>query len=302
MWLIPVVPKTRLQRSLRVTFIGLFVNALLAAGKLAAGILGNSYALIADATESLADVFSSIIVWRGVVVAATPADEDHPYGHGKAEPIAAAIVAGMLIVASIGITIQAARDILSPKESPAPFTLIVLIAVIVIKEGLYRLIFKEGAELDSTVVRTDAWHHRSDAITSFAAALGISIAIFGGPGYERADSVAAMIAAVVIAVNGWRLLRPAVDELMDTAPNLALNAEIQEIARTVPDVQAVEKCFVRKMGYLFFVDMHIEVDPAMTVQRAHDIAHAVKDAVRSRLPNVSDVLVHIEPSGRSRKG
>ncbi|MBA4146631.1 MAG: cation transporter [Verrucomicrobia bacterium] len=298
----PVVPKTRLQRSLRVTFIGLFVNALLAAGKLAAGILGNSYALIADATESLADVFSSIIVWRGVVVAATPADEDHPYGHGKAEPIAAAIVAGMLIVASIGITIQAARDILSPKESPAPFTLIVLIAVIVIKEGLYRLIFKEGAELDSTVVRTDAWHHRSDAITSFAAALGISIAIFGGPGYERADSVAAMIAAVVIAVNGWRLLRPAVDELMDTAPNLALNAEIQEIARTVPDVQAVEKCFVRKMGYLFFVDMHIEVDPAMTVQRAHDIAHAVKDAVRSRLPNVSDVLVHIEPSGRSRKG
>ncbi len=296
------MPKTRLQRSLRVTFIGLFVNALLAAGKLAAGILGNSYALIADATESLADVFSSIIVWRGVVVAATPADEDHPYGHGKAEPIAAAIVAGMLIVASIGITIQAARDILSPKESPAPFTLIVLIAVIVIKEGLYRLIFKEGAELDSTVVRTDAWHHRSDAITSFAAALGISIAIFGGPGYERADSVAAMIAAVVIAVNGWRLLRPAVDELMDTAPNLALNAEIQEIARTVPDVQAVEKCFVRKMGYLFFVDMHIEVDPAMTVQRAHDIAHAVKDAVRSRLPNVSDVLVHIEPSGRSRKG
>lgn len=292
------MPKTRLQRSLRVTFIGLFVNALLAAAKLTAGILGHSYALIADATESLADVFSSIIVWRGVVVAATPADEDHPYGHGKAEPIAAAIVAGMLMFASIGITVQAARDLLTPKESPAPFTLVVLLAVIVIKEGLYRLIFREGTELDSTVVQTDAWHHRSDAITSLAAAIGISIAIFGGPGYEGADSIAAMIAAVIIALNGWRLLRPAVAELMDTAPNLSLKAEIEAIARVVPEVQGVEKCFVRKMGYLYFVDMHIEVDPDMTVQRAHDIAHAVKDAVRARLPNVSDVLVHVEPSGR----
>lgn len=289
------MPRNRLQRSLRITFVGLIVNALLAAAKLTAGILGNSYALIADAVESLADVFSSIIVWRGVVVAAVPADDDHPYGHGKAEPIAAAIVAGMLLFASIGITIQAVQDLLAPRQSPAPFTLVVLLAVIVIKEALFRLVFREGTKLDSSVVQTDAWHHRSDAITSLAAAIGIAIAIIGGPGYERADSIAAILAAGIIAFNGWRLLRPAVDELMDTAPDQELHAKIERIASGVPDVQAVEKCFVRKMGYHFFVDMHIEVNPAMTVQQAHDVAHAVKDEIRAQVTNVSDVLVHIEP-------
>ncbi len=295
-----VVSKTRLERSLRVTFIGLIVNAALAAGKLATGILGNSYALIADAVESLSDVFSSIIVWRGVVVASTPADADHPYGHGKAEPIAAAIVAGMLLFAAVGIGIQAARDIMTPRDSPSPFTLVVLVAVIVIKEGLYRRVLKEGKALESSAVSTDAWHHRSDAITSLAAAIGISIAVFGGPGFERADSAAAIIAAVIIAINGYRLLRPALDELMDAAPNREINAQIEKIACDVQGVDAVEKCFVRKMGYHFFVDMHIEVDPEMTVQRAHDIAHAVKDNIRERLPVVHDVLVHVEPSGRGK--
>jgi cation diffusion facilitator family transporter len=292
------VQEDRLQRTLRVTFIGMAVNGLLAAGKLIAGIVGNSYALIADAVESFADIGSSIVVWRGVVVAAAPADAEHPYGHGKAEPIATAIVAAILIFAAIGIAAEAIRQLFIPREAPALFTLIVLLATVVIKEALYRFARVASDELGSTVVKSDAWHHRSDAITSLAAAIGISIAVFAGPAFVRADSVAAIIAAVIIFWNGWRLLRPALDELMDAAPGRDFNANISRIAEAVPGVDRVEKCFARKAGYNYFVDLHVEVDPEMTVREAHDIAHVVKDEIRRRVPTVSDVLVHIEPSGR----
>jgi cation diffusion facilitator family transporter len=290
------VPKTRLKRSLRVTFIGMATNALLATAKLTAGILGNSYALIADAVESLADVFSSVIVWRGVVLAAEPADENHPYGHGKAEPIAAAIVATILLIAAFGISIQAIREMFSPHHGPAPFTLLVLLVTVVIKETLFRVVVREGAQIDSAIVRTDAWHHRSDAVTSLAAAIGISIALIGGRGFESADSIAAVVAAMIIAWNGWRLLRPALDELMDTAPSKVFNLQIKKIAAEISGVNAIEKCKVRKMGFHYFVDLHVEVDPQMTVQRGHEIAHSVKDEIRRQLPDVHDVLVHIEPS------
>ncbi len=290
------MPNARLQRSLRVTFLGLTVNALLSVVKLAAGILGNSYALMADAVESLADVFSSVIVWRGLVLAAEPPDEDHPYGHGKAEPIAAAIVATILLIAAIGISIQAVREMLVPHAGPAPFTLIVLLITVAIKELLFRIVSRVGAELESNIVRTDAWHHRSDAITSLAAAIGISVALLGGKGFESADSIAAIVAAGIIAWNGWRLLRPALDELMDTAPNPSFNAQVKTIAEGIPGVNAIEKCHIRKMGFNYFVDLHVEVDPQMSVQRAHEIAHQVKDEIRRHLPAVHDVLVHIEPS------
>ncbi len=286
----------RLQRSLRATFLGMGVNALLAAGKLLAGIFGNSYALVADAVESFADIFSSIIVWRGVVLAAQPADDDHPYGHGKAEPIAAAIVATTLLLAAAGIAVQSIREIIAPHHGPAPFTLVVLILVALVKESLFRFVLRAGNQAGSSAVRTDAWHHRSDAITSLAAAIGISIALTGGQGYESADDLAAVVAAGIIAWNGWRLMRPALDELMDAAPNRAVIAQIRAIAAAVPEVARVEKCVVRKMGYHYFVDMHVEVDPQMTVQRAHEVAHQVKDRIRSQLPMVYDVLVHIEPS------
>jgi len=290
------VPTNRLRRGLRATFLGLLTNVLLAGGKLAAGVIGHSHALVADAVESLADVFSSIIVWRGLVVADTPADEDHPYGHGKAEPIAAAVVATMLLLAAVGIALTSIQEILAPHHGPEPFTLLVLVAVVVIKELLFRFVISEERALNSSAVRSDAWHHRSDAITSLAAAIGISVALIGGPRYASADDAAAIVAAGIIAWNGWRLLRPALDELMDTVPDAALGRRIQEIARTVPAVEGVEKCLVRKMGYHFFVDMHVEVDPQMTVERAHEVAHAVKNRVRTELPAVRDVLVHIEPA------
>ena len=295
------MPKSRLQRSLRVTFLGMVANAVLAAGKLAAGIFGSSHALIADAVESFADIFSSIIVWRGLVVAAAPADEDHPYGHGKAEPIAAAIVSTMLLLAAAGIALRSIEGIFTPTRGPQPFTLLVLVAVILIKEALYRFVLRESRSVDSSAVRTDAWHHRSDAITSLAAGIGITIALIGGKGYESADNVAAIVAAGIIAWNGWQLLRPALDELMDASPQTEVIEQIRQIAGTIPGVEGVEKCIVRKMGYHYFVDMHVEVHPQMTVERAHGIAHSVKDKVRAQLPAVYDVLVHIEPSGQKAR-
>lgn len=285
----------RLKRSLRATFIGLAVNVALTVAKFLAGILGHSQALIADAVESLADIFSSIIVWRGLVVAETPPDEDHPYGHGKAEPLAAAIVSAMLLLAAGLIAWHSYHGIIEPRLPPSPWTLIVLVGVIVLKETLFRYVLSESSHVGSSAMETDAWHHRSDAITSAAAFIGISIALVGGKGYENADNWAAMAAAVVIAFNGWRLLRPAFNELMDRAPDRELIDQIRAIAKTIPGADDIDKCHVRKMGYQYFVDIHVEVDPQMTVECSHKIAHDVKDKLRGEMPTVRDVLVHIEP-------
>jgi cation diffusion facilitator family transporter len=273
------------------------VNVVFSGTKLAAGIAGHSHALVADAVESFADIFSSLIVWRGLVVAAAPADEDHPYGHGKAEPIASAIVAAMLLGAALWIALKAFGEIRESHPAPAPFTLIVLVLVVAVKEGLFRFVSREGKAVDSSAVCTDAWHHRSDAITSVAAGIGISVALIGGRGFEAADDVAAIAAAGVIAWNGWHLLRPALNELMDAAPSREIIDQIRRIANDTPGVDRVEKCIVRKVGYQYFVDMHVEVDPQMTVLRSHAIAHAVKNKVRDTMPTVNDVLVHIEPLG-----
>lgn len=286
---------SRLHRSLVATFVGLAVNTLLAAGKMVAGVLGHSHALVADAVESLADVLSSIIVWRGLVVAATPPDADHPYGHGKAEPLAAAVVSTLLLLAATWIVLEAIREIVRPHHGPAAYTLVVLVGVVVIKESLFRFVLRTADSVQSSAVRSDAWHHRSDAITSIAAAIGISVAVFGGAGYEAADDVAAIVAAGIIAWNGWRLLRPALDELMDMAPDPSLIKRVQAVAAQVPGVARIEKCHVRKMGYQYFADMHVEVDPEMPVRQAHAIAHAVKDRVCADVPEVLDVLIHIEP-------
>ncbi len=289
------VSSARLQRSLRATFLGLAANVTLVVAKFLAGILGHSQALIADAVESLADIFSSIIVWRGLVVAETPPDDDHPYGHGKAEPIAAASVSVMLLLAAGWIAFTALHQLNEPRVAPSAYTLVILIVIIAVKEILFRFVLKESETVESSAVETDAWHHRSDAITSSAAFLGISISLIGGKGYEAADNWAAVAAAAVIGFNGWRLLLPAVNELMDRSPDRELIEKIRAAARTIPGVDGVEKCFVRKMGYQFFVDMHVEVNPLMTVERSHHIGHEVKDKVRAQIPSVRDVLIHIEP-------
>jgi cation diffusion facilitator family transporter len=290
----------RFQRGLRAILLGIVVNLFLGAAKFLAGIFGHSHALIADATESFADIFNSLVMWRGISVAAVPADEDHPYGHGKAESLAAAFGAVMLLVAAAWITIKGGINIYEwangiHRPKPDWFTLVALGVVVVVKEAMFRFVAREGAATDNSAVTTDAWHHRSDAITSVGAAIGITVALIGGPRWVCADDIAAIFAAVIIGWSGWRLLRPSLGELMDQAPAPEIIGHIRQIAASTEGVASVEKCFVRKAGHQLFVEMHVEVDPQMTVLRSHEIAHAVKDRVRDAMSSVGDVLVHIEP-------
>lgn len=283
------------REGMRSTVIGIAFNLLLASIKGTAGVVGHSYALIADAIESALDVTSSVVVWMGLRVSSRPPDDNHPYGHGKAEPLAALAVALALFGAAAGIAIESVREIRLPHHAPAPFTLVVLIAVIVIKETLFRYVFKVGDVTRSTAVKADAWHHRSDALTSGAAFIGISIALVGGPGYESADDWAALFASFVIAMNAYSLLWPALEELTDARPDPSLEHQVRAVAERLPEVIGTHKCHVRKMGFDYYVDLDVIVDGTMTVSRGHEIAHRVQDAIRDANPLFSKVLIHIEP-------
>ena len=293
--------KSATRRSIRWAQAGLLTNAVLVLVKLVAGIIGTSTALIADAVESSADIFSSLIVWTGLSVAARPADENHPYGHGKAESIAAAVVSLMLLGAAVGIAIMAILEIRTPHHLPAPFTLFVAAGVIVIKEILYRRVSRVGKEVGSTVVTADAWHHRADAISSLAAFIGISIALIGGRGWEAADDWAALVAAVVVAINGIRTLRPAIAGLMDEAPDRTVKERALDAASSVAGVRSVENLNVRSYGLGFYVDLHVKADATISLEAAHEIAAKVKYAILEAVPNVVSVLVHMEPYRESRE-
>lgn len=286
----------RYGRGMRASMFGLVANLLLALGKLTAGLFGRSHALIADAIESLGDVFGSLIVWRGLQIASRPPDPEHPYGHGKAEPIASGLVAVLLLMAGVGIAIQSIHEIRSPRQGPAAFTLLVLLAVVSIKEGLFRRLHRVGRTIGSPAVRTDAWHHRSDAITSAAAAVGIAVAIIGGKGYETADDWAALFASGVILFTGMRLLRPATEELMDRSAEPGLVERATQVAEGYEGVHRVEKLLMRKMGLYYVADMHLEVAPTMTVFAGHEIAHGVKEAVRTAFPQIVELTIHVEPA------
>jgi cation diffusion facilitator family transporter len=279
----------------RLASIGVFVNFFLALIKITAGLLGHCYVLIADGIESTLDIFSSLVIWFGLKVAAEPPDDEHPYGHGKAEPLASIVVAVVVVAAAIGLAIESIHEIITPHHAPAPYTLAVLVGVIAIKETLFRKVLHAANEVDSTAVRTDAWHHRADVITSIAAFIGISIALIGGKGWEPADDWAALFACGIIAFNGYRLLLPALHEIMDSAPPKELESTVRSVAAGVAGVAEVEKCRIRKMGLAYYVDIHIGVNASLTVHAGHEISHAVKDAIRAAKPEVADVLVHIEP-------
>jgi cation diffusion facilitator family transporter len=283
------------SRGVRSAQLGLLVNTILAITKFVAGILGNAYALVADAVESAADIFSSLIVWGGLRIASRRADEDYPFGYGKAEPLTAAVVALLLIGAGVGIAVEAVREIRTPHHTPAPFTLVVLVAVILVKEILFRRVIRVGQEVGSTAVKADAWHHRSDAITSAAAFVGISVALVGGPGWEAADDWAALAASGVIVVNAGLLLRPAIQDLMDRSPSADLLDRIGAAALATSDVRDIEKLMVRKVGLTYFVDLHVQADPAMSLHDAHVLSGRVKTAIRAAVPEVAGVLIHMEP-------
>jgi cation diffusion facilitator family transporter len=280
----------------RVALLGLLINVVLASVKIVAGVVGHAYVLIADGIESALDIAGSIVIWGGLTVAARPPDRTHPYGHGKAEPIAALVVAICVLAAAIGLAIESVREIRTPHHGPAPFTLAILVIVIVIKEFLFRYVNRIGRDLESTAVQTDAWHHRSDALTSAAAFIGISVALVGGERWQSADDWAALFACAVIAANGVRLALPAFQEIMDTAPGGKIVRSILAVASSVPGVVEVEKCHARKMGLDYYVDLHVGVDGNISVHEGHEIAHRVKSAIQQSDSRIADVLVHIEPA------
>jgi cation diffusion facilitator family transporter len=297
----PLTAQQRLaQQGMRSTLIGIAANLALAATKGTAGVLGHSYALVADAIESTMDIASSLIVWLGLRYSVKPPDENHPYGHGKAEPLAAMAVSLALFAAATGIAVESVREIRLPQHAPAPFTLVVLVGVILVKETLFRYVFTVGDHTRSTAVKSDAWHHRSDALTSIGAFVGISLALIGGPGYESADDWAALFAAFIIALNAYSLLRPALDELTDAKPDPALEQQVRQVAQQHPDVIGTHKCHVRKMGFDYYVDLDVIIDGHLTVTRGHDIAHDVQNAIRAANPLFSKVLIHVEPPATTR--
>jgi cation diffusion facilitator family transporter len=289
-------PTGNMQTGARAALAGMLVNVVFAAAKISAGLFGNSYVLIADGIESALDIAGSVVIWGGLKFASRPPDETHPYGHGKAEPLAAGIVAAGVLLASIGLAIQSVREIFTPHHGPAPFTLVVLVLVIVVKEFLYRAVMRIGKNVESTAVQTDAWHHRADALTSVAAFIGISVALIGGEKWYSADDWAALFACAVIAYNGWRLFVPALHEILDTAPRGEIVMTIERAAASVPGVLEVEKCLVRKMGISFYVDLHVGVNGGISVREGHAIAHKVKDAIKQTNTRIADVLVHVEPA------
>lgn len=275
------------------------INSALAVVKLTAGIIGNTYALVADAVESMADIFGSLVVWAGLHVASLPPDEEHPFGHGKAEPLAAAVVSLMLIGAAIGISVEAVREIRTPHHTPAPWTLAVLVCVMLIKWTLSRRVHAVGSESGSSAVQADAAHHMSDAITSAAAFIGISISIFGsrylgGSGWESGDDWAALVASGVIGYNGITMLLAASRDLMDRMPGAEVIEPIQRAAEGVPGVLATEQLVALKTGTDFRVTLHVQADPTMSLHEAHVLSGKVKAAIRAAVPRVSSVLVHME--------
>jgi cation diffusion facilitator family transporter len=294
----PEVTVNHLQTGARVALFGMIVNLIFAAAKILGGLFGNAYVLIADGIESALDIAGSLVIWGGLKFAARPPDETHPYGHGKAEPLAAILVALGVLAAAAGLAIESVREIRTPHHGPAPFTLVILIVVIVVKEILFRYVNRIGRDAESTAVQTDAWHHRADAMTSTAAFVGITVALIGGEKWYTADDWAALFACGVIATNGLRLLKPAFYEIMDTAPRGEIVDLVAKTACSVPGVVEIDKNIVRKMGLSFYVDLHVKVNGAISVREGHHIAHEVKRAIQQADSRIADVLVHIEPADR----
>lgn len=270
-------------------------NCFLALIKGIAGFFGNSYALIADAIESTTDIFSSILVLFGLKYANKPADKNHPYGHGKIEPLITFLLVGFLVISATFIAHESIQNIRNPHVLPEKWTLIVLALIIAWKELSFRIVIQKSEETNSSSLKADAWHHRSDAITSVAAFIGISMALMLGKGYESADDWAALFASGFIFYNSYLIFRPALGEIMDEHFYDDLVEDIRRISLTVDGIIATEKCFIRKVGMIYHVDLHAKVNGSISVTDGHNLAHQLKDILRAEIPQLGHVLIHIEP-------
>lgn len=287
---------TNTETAIKTTYFSIIGNTALALIKGLAGYFGNSYALIADAIESTTDIFSSFLVLFGLKYSSRPADENHPYGHGRAEPLITFLVVGFLITSATIIAYESIQNIGTSHDLPKPYTLIVLGAIIIWKEISFRLVMKKSKETNSSSLKADAWHHRSDAITSVAAFIGISIALFFGKGYESADDWAALLASGLILYNSYLIFRPALGEIMDEHLYDDLVLEIRKVSVTSNGILGTEKCYVRKAGMKYHVDLHAIVDANISVKEGHALAHELSDTLHREIPQLGYILIHIEPN------
>ncbi len=284
------------KTAIKTSYFSIIGNALLSLIKWLTGYFGNSYALIADAIESTTDIFSSLLVLFGIKYSNKPADKNHPYGHGRIEPLITFLVVAFLVTSAFIIAHNSIQNIRTPHDLPKPYTLIVLGLIIIWKEISYRFVIKKSKETKSSSLKADAWHHRSDAITSFAAFIGISVALFFGKGYESADDWAALLASLFIFYNSYLIFRPAFGEMMDEHIYDDVLIKIKDISKNVEGVMDTEKCFVRKIGMKYYIDLHLIVNGNITVKEGHSISHKLKDYIKNEMPEVADVLIHIEPN------
>jgi cation diffusion facilitator family transporter len=285
-----------LSQAKRTAFLSLVTNTVLAIVKGLGGIFGHSDALIADAIESCADIFSSFLVLFGLQYAHKPADEDHPYGHGKAEPLITFAVVGFLLISATIIAVESIRHLNEAQQQPEFYTLYILAAIIIIKELSYQYVHRKGVLTKSSSLKAEAWHHRSDAISSLIAFLGILCTFLFGKGFEKADDWAALVASVFIVYNAYRIFRPALGEIMDEHTHHELIDEIRLVSKEVSGVIDIEKCWARKNGMTYVVDLHLEIDGALSVREGHAISHDLKDHLLARFPFITEVLIHIEPA------
>ncbi|MDF3027644.1 MAG: cation diffusion facilitator family transporter [Fluviicola sp.] len=284
------------EKAEKTAWFSLVGNFIMAIVKGLVGYFGNSYALIADAIESTGDVFASALVIVGFRYARRPPDENHPYGHGKVEPLITFVVVGFLVASATLIIIESIHNIQTPHKAPASYTLWFIGGIIIVKELFFRFVSKSGKEVGSTSLQADAWHHRSDAITSACAFVGIAIAVYMGDTWAQADDWAALVASLIIFYNAYKIFRPALGEIMDEHVHDEFISVIREKAKEVDGIHTTEKCWVRKSGMRYWVDLHIHVDGKLSVHEGHTISHNLKKYLMDEIPEIEDVLVHVEPS------
>lgn len=289
------------QTAIKTSYFSIAGNLILALIKAIAGLLGNSYALIADAIESTNDVFASIVVMLGLKYASMPPDDNHPYGHGKIEPLVTFIVVGFLVISASIIAYESVLNILDPDDIPKKWTLWVLAGIIFWKELSYRYVLFKSIQTNSSSLKADAWHHRSDAITSITAFIGISIAVYFGEGFESADDWAALIASCIIYYNSYVIFRPALAEVMDEHLYDDLLDDIRKVSVQVEGIRGTEKCFIRKNGMHYQIDLHAIVDGEISVSDGHQLAHDLQDFLMHEIPQINQVMVHIEPDEEHRE-
>lgn len=287
---------THEETAVKATYFSIIGNTSLALVKGLAGYFGNSYALIADAIESTTDIFASFLVLFGIKYSNRPADENHPYGHGRAEPLITFLVVGFLITSATIIAYESIINISTPHDLPSPYVLLVLVPIIIWKEISFQIVIKKSKETNSSSLKADAWHHRSDAITSIAALIGVSISLTAGKGYESADDWAALFASGFILYNSYHIFRPALGEIMDEHKYDDQIKLIREVAQTVDGIIDTEKCFIRKTGMKYHVELHATVNADISVREGHEIAHRLKDTLKSKIIELGHVLIHIEPN------